>query len=481
MAEAEGKGFHKQHDCASSILDEKRLNNGKLDHVQPHPPKQPQLRCPECGSKKIWRDGLRYLKDGSTIQRWLCRACGFRFSQSTANSQVKINISRQVLKQPNSGKNLLQPDILQSGFSLKPTSEDPPFKSCEHIASHTSSKKTIAEKVLNTFADYNRERQVCAALTRGAKNLAESGTRQKEPTREGTAQTADVKGKIVEFMWKMQKNGRKLSTIKNYGKVLNALLNSGVNLLDVEEVKGYLARAKIKPSSKKQYTDTLKMFYKTLDIQWQPPKYKAEPEIPFIPTEKELDQFIAAVGKKLGTFLQLLKETGARAGEIQRLTWADIDFKRRTVRIKPLKGSLPRILPISLKAIEMLKNLPKKSERIFAKVIYGTFGEQRRNAAKKLGNPRILQIHFHTFRHWKATMEYHKTKDIIYVKQLLGHKNIQNTLIYITIEKALFQHGLDEEFHVRVAQKPEEIKALLEAGFEYVLQKDGLAFFRKRK
>jgi len=78
-------------------------------------------------------------------------------------------------------------------------------------------------------------------------------------------------------------------------------------------------------------------------------------------------------------------------------------------------------------------------------------------------------------------MEYHKTKDILYVKQLLGHKNIQNTLMYITIEKALFQHGLEEEFHVRVAQKPEEIKAFLEAGFDYVLQKYGLAFFRKRK
>jgi integrase len=308
--------------------------------------------------------------------------------------------------------------------------------------------------------------------------LAEVKTRQKEPMREGTA---DVKGKIIEFMWKMQKSGRRLSTVKNYSRVLNVLLNSGVNLLDVEEVKAYLASAEIKLSSKKQYTDTLKVFYKTLCIQWQPPEYKGEPEIPFVPTEKELDQFVAAVGKKLGTFLQLLKETGARPGEIQRLTWTNIDFERRTVRIKPLKGSLPRILPISLKAIEMLKNSPKKSERIFARVIYGTFDKQRRNATKKLANPRILQIHFHTFRHWKATMEYHKTKDILYVKQLLGHKNIQNTLMYITIEKALFQHGLEEEFHVRVAQKPEEIKAFLEAGFDYVLQKYGLAFFRKRK
>jgi integrase len=50
--------------------------------------------------------------------------------------------------------------------------------------------------------------------------------------------------------------------------------------------------------------------------------------------------------------------------------------------------------------------------------------------AHKFGNPRINRITFHTFRHWKATMEYHKTKDILYVMRLLGHKNIKNTLIY---------------------------------------------------
>jgi len=473
MVEAEGKaGFHSE-DCASSrILDKKRLsNNGKLGTVQPHPPKQ--LRCPECGSERLYKDGLRYTKQGE-VQRYLCRGCGYRFSEP----KVKVNVSTQSLKTLNPEPNFLDTDVTKRNFPIKERHDSLSFQRREDVASHTSSKGTIKEKVLNTFGDYNRERQVCAALTRGAKNLAKSEARHEKPMREGTA---DVKGKIVEFMWKMQKSGRRLSTVKNYSRVLNALLNSGVNLLDVEEVKAYLARAEIKLSSKKQYTDTLKVFYKTLGIQWQPPEYKGEPEIPFIPTEKELDQFVAAVGKKLGTFLQLLKETGARPGEIQRLTWTNIDFERRTVRIKPLKGSLPRILPISLKAIEMLKNLPKKSERIFARVIYGTFDKQRRNAAKKLANPRILQIHFHTFRHWKATMEYHKTKDILYVKQLLGHKNIQNTLIYITMEKALFQHGLEEEFHVRVAQKPEEIKAFLEAGFDYVLQKDGLAFFRKRK
>jgi hypothetical protein len=38
-----------------------------------------------------------------------------------------------------------------------------------------------------------------------------------------------------------------------------------------------------------------------------------------------------------------------------------------------------------------------------------------------------------------------------------------------------------DEFTVKVASKSEEIKTLLGIGFEYVGEKDGLFFLRKRK
>jgi len=69
----------------------------------------------------------------------------------------------------------------------------------------------------------------------------------------------------------------------------------------------------------------------------------------------------------------------------------------------------------------------------------------------------------------------------MYVKNLLGHKTLDSTMIYINIEKAIYGSLRDEEFTVRVAKEPDEIKKLLEAGFEYVCQKDQLMFFRKRR
>jgi uncharacterized CHY-type Zn-finger protein len=54
------------------------------------------------------------------------------------------------------------------------------------------------------------------------------------------------------------------------------------------------------------------------------------------------------------------------------------------------------------------------------------------------------------------------------------------TEICINIERTLFESTSDE-FTVRVTDKPEEVKALLEVGFDYVCQKDNLIFVRKRK
>ena len=81
----------------------------------------------------------------------------------------------------------------------------------------------------------------------------------------------------------------------------------------------------------------------------------------------------------------------------------------------------------------MLSSLPKNGYTVFgttSDLIRRNFGKQRKRLAAKLKNPRIKQITFHTFRHWKATMKYHKTRDIVHVKEVLGHKSLNNTMLY---------------------------------------------------
>jgi integrase len=144
------------------------------------------------------------------------------------------------------------------------------------------------------------------------------------------------------------------------------------------------------------------------------------------------------------------------------------------------KGSNPRLVRLSNRLATMLNNLPKTSKKVFSykdKFYLGkAFRKQRRKIAHKLGNPRILQIHFHTLRHWKATMEYAKTKDILHVMQMLGHKRIENTLKYTQLV-----NFKSDEYVCKVAKTLEEDAQLLEAGFEYVTERDGCKLFKKLK
>jgi len=320
-----------------------------------------------------------------------------------------------------------------------------------------------------------------------SKNSAKAVQALKELERSLTAGTREPteKGKLVEFAWWMKKQGYANETIRTYVTCLKVLCSDGASLNDPESIKEAIAKRKWSESRKCNAVKAYTLFLKLNGMQWEKPRYKATRKLPFIPTEEELNSLIAGSGKKLSAFLQLLKETAMRAGEAKRLKWTDIDFERNIIRLNdPEKRSNPRMWKVSQKLIAMLNALPRKSQKVFGdgpiNSLKTTFLKTRKRLAHKLQNPRLLNISFHTFRHWKATMLYHQTKDPYYVKQFLGHKELRSTEIYITIERTLFEPS-SEEFIVKVAEKPEEIKALLEVGFDYVCEKDGLVFLRKRK
>ena len=92
----------------------------------------------------------------------------------------------------------------------------------------------------------------------------------------------------------------------------------------------------------------------------------------------------------------------------------------------------------------------------------------------------FLKTTFTTFRHWKGTMEYHKTHGLLHVKKLLGHENINSTMVYVNLEQAVFT-STNDEFHVATAKTVEEACKLVAVGFEYVTEIDGVKIFRKRK
>ena len=77
-------------------------------------------------------------------------------------------------------------------------------------------------------------------------------------------------------------------------------------------------------------------------------------------------------------------------------------------------------------------------------------------------------------------MLYHQTKDILYVKEFLGHKKIEDALLYVQLAETIFKETTDE-FTVRVARSLDDACDLLEVGFDYVTDIDDVKLFRKRK
>jgi integrase len=383
---------------------------------------------------------MRYLKHGTSVQRYLCKDCGYRFSWPRSGKQPK----RQNLK---------------SGHAL---------------ALDECSSRALA------LLEQRQEGAMSIEEKNGSGPAGATTPNQPSQTR-----TADIKGKVVEYLWWMEKQGYAETTIRLARVALKVLMERGANLLEPESAKEVIAKQKWSQSRRRNVINAYDRFAKYVGLSWEKPKCNVQRKIPFIPTEQEIDALIAGSPKKLAAFLQLLKETAMRCGEAKKLKWTDIDFEGQCIRLNdPEKNSLPRIWKVSSKLTGMLNSLPRNSIRVFGdgpiNSLKTTFLKVRKRLAYKLQNPRLLQISFHTLRHWKATMLYHKTKDILYVKRFLGHKEVRNTEIYITIEETMFQQSSDE-FTVRVASAPDEIKSLLEAGFDYVCEKDGLLYFRKRK
>lgn len=358
------------------------------------------------------------MKDGSTVQRYLCRDCGYRFTDPKTIRRQRTNIN---------------------------------------VAAYRAVQELVEVK--------------------------------EEDLKAGVREAAnDIKSLLFNYAWYLKKQGYADSTIEGRVSILKTLVKRGANLYDPESVKKVIAEQSWCNKRKSNAVDAYTKFLQMIGGKWDPPRYKYALKLPFIPKEEELDALIAGCGPKTATFLQLLKETGMRAGEAHRLRWSDIDFENGTVRVTPEKGSEPRIFKISTKLLNMLAALKTSSKvsdpnRVFAKdlrTIRRVFEKQRARIAWKLQNPRLRRIHFHTFRHWKATMLYHQTKDILYVMRFLGHRNIKNTLIYIQLEEAIFKKQ-DDEFICKTAKSVEEAKVLVEAGFEYVCEFDGVKLFRKRK
>ena len=282
----------------------------------------------------------------------------------------------------------------------------------------------------------------------------------------------------------MKNNNKSEYTIKFVDKALT-YINQHANLNKPEEVKSFIANLEVSNGYKKNLCLAYNKFCIYYKIQWEMPLYIPEAKLIKIPTKEKLEMLISSSGRVLSIKLTLSKETGLRPVELCRLKVKDLDLEQRIVYPTTAKRGNARALKISRNLSKTLQNYIIKNDlsensKLFRGNAddYGKHYRAMRNSlAKKLSDPIIRKIRLYDFRHYFATNLYRKTRDILFVKQQMGHKKIETTLIYVQLANIIEE----DEWTCKGATTKEEAMQLIEAGYEYVTETDGTKLFRKRK
>jgi len=290
-------------------------------------------------------------------------------------------------------------------------------------------------------------------------------------------------GKILNVVWELTKRGYAEKIIEGYSKRLR-MLAKHISLDNPEAVKAFIANQKswsnaYKESCANAYTHYVKEY----GLSWEKPIYKRAHRLPNAPTTEQVNKIIAHAGRKNSMIFSILRDTGLRPIELHRLPLKNIDLNKGVIYPETAKSGMARALKLKKSSLAMLKEYVAKRDlnlngRMFptTTVMTHVFMRIRDRLARKLHEPELKRFGLYDLRHYFATMLYHKTKDFLYVKQQLGHRRLENTLVYTHLID--FK---DEEYIVRVAKTVKEVCQLIEAGFEYVTDMEDVKLLRKRK
>ena len=218
----------------------------------------------------------------------------------------------------------------------------------------------------------------------------------------------------------------------------------------------------------------------------KPKKLRVEAFVIHVPTESRIDKIVACCGKVYSVVFSLSKH-GLRPDELSKLTLRDLDLENNKLTIPTSKLGNQRTLVLKPQTVAMLKDYilrkgysdPNSKLFASARKIKATWVKYRKRAYEKFKDPELLKIRLYDLRHWFGTMKYLETHDIFFVQYLLGHKRINNTLIYIHLVKAFGNY--DSNFTCKAARTLNEAKSLIESGFEFVTDLEGFKLFRKRR
>ena len=268
--------------------------------------------------------------------------------------------------------------------------------------------------------------------------------------------------------------GRSQRTFDNYSRhvaVLTLHFQCLPTELEPEQVQDYLydLQQRSKTRSQTYFKHTvygLRFLLKTEGLPYEYlklPAIKKSGKLPVVLSREEIWQMLkTATLLKHKILIGLLYGCGLRCMEVRNLRLSDLDFNRRLLHIVQSKGNKDRYVPLS-------EHLVRGIQKYIASAHPGQFlFEGKGNpegrdfdsrysqrgvqwVVKRIAHDAgiIKEVHTHMLRHSYATHLLEDGVNIISVQKLLGHSNIENTMIYLHIctpPDKLPQSPLDKVF-----------------------------------
>jgi integrase len=163
----------------------------------------------------------------------------------------------------------------------------------------------------------------------------------------------------------------------------------------------------------------------------------------------EEERLLSAVADiELRNIIRLALETAMRRGELASLSWNDIDLERKTAMLYETKNGETRSIPLSPRALEVLRGIReerqgeegKKQEGGEKGVVFPHFKSpwkitvEMGKACKRAG---IEGLRFHDLRHEATSRLFENTDlDLMEIRGITGHKTLQMLVRYTHLRTA---------------------------------------------
>ncbi|MEQ3691122.1 MAG: site-specific tyrosine recombinase/integron integrase [Flavobacterium sp.] len=264
---------------------------------------------------------------------------------------------------------------------------------------------------------------------------------------------------LQKFSYWLKSKRYSENTIKTYTEALKSFLiffkTKEIASITNEDVvyynNNYILKNNLSYTYQNQLVSAIKLYFKTIqNVSLELDKIhrpKREKVLPNVLSKEEVKAILNAhANTKHKMMLSLIYSCGLRCGELLALKPVHIDSKRNIIMVKNSKGKKDRIVPLSPKILEMLREYYlafKPKNYLFEGQTVGNPYDNRslqqvlKQALTKVGITKPVTLHW--LRHSYATHLLESGTDLRYIQELLGHNSSKTTEIYTHVSTKSIQ------------------------------------------